>query len=59
MFKPVNNYVQAGQLNHAQACQQAKTICVILRVYPGIFSIPRKVVAPWDADEILAVYRQR
>ena len=26
-------HVQAGQLNHVQACQQAKTSCVFLRVY--------------------------
>ena len=32
MFKPVNNTVQAGQLNHVQACQQAKSSCVFLRV---------------------------
>ena len=33
MNKPVNNHVQAGQLNHVQACQQAKTSCAFLRVY--------------------------
>ena len=40
MNKPVNNTVQAGQLNHiqtgqlnhVQACQQAKTRCAFLRV---------------------------
>ena len=28
MNKPINNHVQAGQLNHVQACQQAKTSLV-------------------------------
>ena len=32
MNKPVNNHVQAGQLNHVQACQQAKTSCAFLLV---------------------------
>ena len=29
------NLVQAGQLNHVQVCQQAKTSCAFLRVYRG------------------------
>ena len=34
MNKPVNNHVQAGQLNHVQDCQQAKTsyafyVCIL------------------------------
>ena len=33
MNKPVNNHVQARQLNHVQARQQAKTSCAFLRVY--------------------------
>ena len=33
MNKSVDNTVQAGQLNHVQACQQAKTSCAFLRVY--------------------------
>ena len=33
MNKPANNTVQAGQLNHVQACQQAKTSCAFLHVY--------------------------
>ena len=35
------NHVQAGQLNHVQACQQAKTSCALLRVYLSIFIIER------------------
>ena len=31
MFKPVNNHVQAGQLNHVQACQQ---LCSSLSAQP-------------------------
>ena len=37
MFKPVNNHVQAVQLNHVQACQQAKTSCAFLRRVQLIF----------------------
>ena len=33
MDKPVNNNVQAGQLNHVQ--KHAKTSCALLRVYIG------------------------
>ena len=43
MFKPVNNHVQAGQLNHVQACQQEKTNCAFLRVYGKAV----KKVEPW------------
>ena len=32
MNKPVNNHVQAGQLNRVHACQQAKTSCAFLSV---------------------------
>ena len=39
MFKPVNNTVQAGQLNHVQACDQAKTSCAFLRMYSSMFQL--------------------
>ena len=32
MNRPDNNTVQAGQLNHVQACQQAKTSIAFVRV---------------------------
>ena len=50
MNKPVNNTVEAGHLNHVQACQQAKTSCEFLRVYcmctsksipPSFYRLPR------------------
>ena len=50
MNKPVNNHVQAGQLNHVQACQQTKTSCGVFTWHSWVRFLIRRylgsVMAP-------------